>query len=528
MRTKSYAAAAVGALVVVSTLAVTAPASAVNTPVTKASSPWHQYDTPVQGQANLVSVAATSRDNAWAAGFSVKINDAAAARPDATAPADDECFGGTAFPSLMLHWDGSAWRQVPVPLVGRINQVSASGPDDAWASADCGLLHWDGKSWTSIPYAPIPGAQQSSNGAIRTLASDDAWLAGGTYDSATGVEQAFVQHWNGRRWKIVPLPDLGDDFTLNGIDALGADDVWVAGTDYTGNDVHAENVLLLHWNGKSWQRLPAPATGEWTQRVSQVRALARDDVWIAGWGKQTPEGAATRRSLILHWDGNAWTNSPVPDGPGELMDIARVDGAMTAVGDTFSPSATTWGIYILRKTANGWQSEPAPVDGLASLYSLAPIPGGGAWSVGASGDMDPILPLLFRRDQHKAAPAAVVFSALSECVYRGLLTRVPRPCHELVEHGGDVLGLRVARREVGVVLEVIGEGQRDRRGYAGDRQVTQDLPQVFDGADAALDAVADEPGGLAVPLGVQEVDGVFQRAGDRAVVLRGHEDEGVE
>jgi hypothetical protein len=73
---------------------------------------------------------------------------------------------------------------------------------------------------------------------------------------------------------------------------------------------------------------------------------------------------------------------------------------------------------------------------------------------------------------------------------------------------------------VGVVLEVIGEGQRDRRAYAGDRQVTQDLPQVFDGADAALDAVADEPGGLAVPLGVQKSMASFSAPGiERAVTL---------
>jgi hypothetical protein len=384
--------------VAASAMTVAAPASAVTTPVTKTPSPWHQYDVPVQGQANLVSVTAPSRDDAWAAGFLVKINGAAAARPDATAPAEDECYERTSFPSLMLHWDGSAWRQVPMPLVGRINHVSASGPNDAWASADCDLLHWDGKTWTSIPYAPVPGAQQSGNGAVKTVSADDAWLAGNTYDNTTGAERAFIQHWTGKRWQIVTLPDLGDDFTLDSIDALGADDVWAAGTDYTGNDVHAENVLLLHWNGKSWKRLPAPATGEWTQRVSQVRALARGDVWVAGWAKQAPAGDQIRRSLILHWNGRAWANSPTPDGPGELMDIAQVDGTMTAVGDTFSPSTTSWGMYILRKTTNGWQSESAPVDGPASFFSLAPIPGGGTWSSGASGDTDPIRPLLFRRD----------------------------------------------------------------------------------------------------------------------------------
>jgi hypothetical protein len=65
--------------------------------------------------------------------------------------------------------------------------------------------------------------------------------------------------------------------------------------------------------------LPAPATGEWTQRVSQVRALTPNNVWIAGWAKQAPDGGQIRRSLILHWNGHAWTNSPVPGSPPPMV-----------------------------------------------------------------------------------------------------------------------------------------------------------------------------------------------------------------
>ena len=45
-----------------------------------------------------------------------------------------------------------------------------------------------------------------------------------------------------------------------------------------------------------------------------------------------------------------------------------------------------------------------------------------------------------------------------------------------------------------------------------EQRTTQTNQQVLDGADTALDAVADEPGRLVIPLGVQEVDGVLQRA----------------
>ncbi|MEV0588806.1 hypothetical protein [Nonomuraea sp. NPDC050310] len=38
-----------------------------------------------------------------------------------------------------------------------------------------------------------------------------------------------------------------------------------------------------------------------------------------------------------------------------------------------------------------------------------------------------------------------------------------------------------------MVLEVVDEGQGDRRRYGDDFQVAKDLPQVLVGADAALD-----------------------------------------
>nr|WP_228282172.1 hypothetical protein [Rubrobacter tropicus] len=64
--------------------------------------------------------------------------------------------------------------------------------------------------------------------------------------------------------------------------------------------------------------------------------------------------------------------------------------------------------------------------------------------------------------------------------------------------------------------------------HVGDLELTHDQAQVLDGADAPVDAVADEARDLVVPLGEEEVDGVLERPRDGVVVLRGHEDESVE
>jgi hypothetical protein len=86
----------------------------------------------------------------------------------------------------------------------------------------------------------------------------------------------------------------------------------------------------------------------------------------------------------------------VPDGGGELMDVAVSGGQALAVGDTFSPSEPNYTMYALRRTTSGWQRESVPVTGMASLSGLAPIPGGGLWSLGATGDDQHMRPLIAR------------------------------------------------------------------------------------------------------------------------------------
>ncbi|MEV5749583.1 hypothetical protein AB0L00_17340 [Actinoallomurus sp. NPDC052308] len=386
-------------------------ASAASTPVTtKAASTWQRYDVPVRGRANVVSVAATGRDSAWAGGFQVGDGTGLASR-DHVGPADsedvahvrstaDDCYEATAFPSLMLRWDGRTWRQAPVPDLGRIEHVSASGPEDAWASADCGLLHWDGRGWSTVPFAPT-GAQQTATGAVKAVGPDEAWMVGGTYDNQTGVEHGIVQRWDGDQWHDVPLPGLGDHFALKGVDARGSNDVWVAGTDYTDDDQRPERLLLLHWDGGSWKRLPEPATDEWTKRVQTVRVLSTGDVWVGGWTKSTFSGDAIRNPLLMHWNGRAWASTPTPAGPGEVADLSADLSAdrrrLTAVGDTFSPGVSEYAMSVLRWTGERWTADGVPATGTASLFGAAAVPGGGTWVTGAVGDADTMRPLIARR-----------------------------------------------------------------------------------------------------------------------------------
>jgi hypothetical protein len=311
--------------------------------------------------------------------------------------------------SLMLHWNGRTWSRVRVPDVERINYLSAAGPSSAWAVGDCGLLGWNGRAWRLVSFPMPAAALQPQPVDVVDVSPADAWLLGATYDVKQNAGGGFVDHWNGRRWQRVTLPaslGLGGNFGLDAIDARGPADVWIAGTAVVGPSSSLRTkIILLHWNGRSWRRLPQPGSGlGWYNVVDAVRILSPGDAWVVGWDKLGPDQDQQRLPLALHWDGRRWTTTRMPAGRGELYSAARDDGQLLAVGDTFSPDQTSFGLDILRWTGRAWVHAAVPAAGPGSLAGVAAVPGGGVWVTGSTGDNTgetgdtPIRPLIARRD----------------------------------------------------------------------------------------------------------------------------------
>jgi hypothetical protein len=71
--------------------------------------------------------------------------------------------------------------------------------------------------------------------------------------------------------------------------------------------------------------------------------------------------------------------------------MVQADGDLWAVGDTYSPTATTYKMDMLRWTGNRWVNSAVPVSGEGSLFSAAPVPDGGMWVVGATGSNAPVI-----------------------------------------------------------------------------------------------------------------------------------------
>jgi hypothetical protein len=275
-------------------------------------SSWHRTPSPSPSSTEnrLFGVAATSASNAWAVGYDRQ---------------------GSKYQTLIVHWNGSSWRRVRSPNPAgtarhnRLTDVAAVSATSAWAVGDYRtggvyhtlILHWNGSSWRQeagpnatragslIGVAVAPGhlwASGTSNavdrrplimdhkngswsrtdiagaGLLAAVSGDsraNAWAVG--YAVAGASDRNVIWHWNGSSWHRVPTPRRGDFDNLDGVAATSAGNAWAVGS-YFGTTNHT---FLLHWNGSSWRQSPSPnPAGDSVLRA--VAATSATNAWAVG------------------------------------------------------------------------------------------------------------------------------------------------------------------------------------------------------------------------------------------------------
>ena len=222
-------------------------------------SAWKQQSSPNPGSGlnSLSDVAATSSANAWAVG---SYDNGVSTSPR----------------TLIERWNGSSWKQVPSPSPGGsgsghasvLNGVAAISATNAWAvgyyvnttthRVTTLVVHWNGTAWKQVP-SPNPGSPVSDNqlNGIAATSATDAWAVGATGESQG--HQALIVHWNGTAWKQVPNPS-SDSNILSGVAATSSADAWAVGSTCMscGTEGQVTDTLIEHWNGTAWKQVPSP------------------------------------------------------------------------------------------------------------------------------------------------------------------------------------------------------------------------------------------------------------------------------
>jgi hypothetical protein len=227
---------------------------------------------PAGGTGDLSAIGGTGPDDLWAAGFQLSAEDATES-------------------VLFEHFNGTSWQIVPFPTQSSAcdpnaadcflepKAVSATSPDDVWVVGTVAepnptatfVAHFDGTAWSVVPSPCLEGRKVSACSGttinlneltgVSALSGSDAWASGSEGNvNDMNFHIPYVLHWNGTAWSLVKTPNRGGEGSLlNGIAALGTDDVWAVGQTQSLDG--AIKPLTEQFNGSTWSLVPSPAPG---------------------------------------------------------------------------------------------------------------------------------------------------------------------------------------------------------------------------------------------------------------------------
>jgi hypothetical protein len=238
-------------------------------------------------------------------------------------------------------------------------------------------------AWRTTPSSDPHPSLYDRFDSIAALSPRDAWAVGDYFSGREGGRHgAFIERWNGRRWRVVAAP-IPRGAILWSVSASGARDAWALGQTDNGGQ------LIEHWDGRRWTIVPSPnvrsSRGVINNFLFAISGSRRDDVWAVGsWGS-VPVGYGGRgdHALALHWDGRSWSRSPTPAVAQRSLFLGVVTrgGQAWAVGDRgLQPHQHT---LIERWDGAHWSVVPSPAG--FSLAAVTTSSGGTVWTVGASG-----------------------------------------------------------------------------------------------------------------------------------------------
>jgi hypothetical protein len=269
-------------------------------------SSWVQQPSPAPGgpagPSYLFGASATSASDAWAVGEYL---------PE----------GASGFHGLIEHWNGTTWKQVPILNPGFktiLLGVAATSASNAWAVghyiprgfsvAHTLIEHWNGTAWTQVP-SPNLGYKSILQGVAATSASD-AWAVGYSFILHDLTYQTLIEHWNGTTWTQVASPNPGPANNLQGVAATSASNAWAVGY-YSLNG--AQRTLIEHWNGSTWKQVPSPSPGSAGNKMGAVSAISASNAWAVGDYSHFHGPSIVYDTLIEAWNGTTWKAVPSPN-----------------------------------------------------------------------------------------------------------------------------------------------------------------------------------------------------------------------
>ncbi|XVQ10942.1 WD40/YVTN/BNR-like repeat-containing protein [Spirillospora sp. CA-255316] len=264
---------------------------------------------------------------------------------------------------LVALWDGTRWTTPsgPPPVASHIGAgfrgIAVAAHDTRTATTPAPPTGQADGTGNGRQEADAPGAQAASASAGRAGAEAGAAVqaiaVGGGYDRLAGTDVPLIHHWNGSMWDAWEGwtdPEAGRGFLLTGVTMAG-EEAWAVGHGLLRG--RPPGPVALHWHGEAWHTTETPPVTK--GRLLAVSAAAAGDVWAVG--------AADRTGLVLHYDGRSWTRIPTPTTRFPLTDVVAV-----AQDDAWAVGRDR----VLRWNGRKWRKVDAPVTAANTVTALSP------------------------------------------------------------------------------------------------------------------------------------------------------------
>jgi hypothetical protein len=171
--------------------------------------------------------------------------------------------------------------------------VAATSASNAWAvgsySSPAGhpltlIDHWDGTAWTQVP-SPSPSSRFNVLSGVAALSAGNVWAVG-EYDNRTTFQyQTLIERWEGTAWSQLPSPNPSPapfSNELGGVAAISASNIWVTGGYISSTHGHPTLSLIEYWNGTTWTQAPSPNPSASYNIMGGVAADSASNVWATG------------------------------------------------------------------------------------------------------------------------------------------------------------------------------------------------------------------------------------------------------
>lgn len=202
----------------------------------------------------LISVAALAPNDVWVLGHN-------------GSPSDIYLhWNGTSWkllrgPNIWPHYGSAAMQVIATDRLGGLWAVGGwmRGNGEAGVPGGGIVEQWNGRRWEVNRIA----AWREPLTMVAPVAPDDVWaIAGGSFTTAGtyGVSPVQVLHWNGSTWRVALAMGGATSVDPTGLVARSADDAYVIGLGTT-----PQQPFIDHWNGTRWRSVPLGPAGH-TQR----------------------------------------------------------------------------------------------------------------------------------------------------------------------------------------------------------------------------------------------------------------------